>query len=61
MNDNTVCCQNRELTEPAGETACPYYHQSTCNMHRRGVTVCARSKGELTLKAFPSGEGGTVR
>ena len=24
MNDNTVCCQNRELTEPAGETAVPY-------------------------------------
>ena len=24
MNDNTVCCQNRELTEPAGETAGPY-------------------------------------
>ena len=24
MNDNTVCCQNRELTEPAGETVAPY-------------------------------------
>ena len=68
MNDNTVCCQNRELTEPTGETAGPYKVslalERTPNGRPYGVGGERRlfAKGVLSSSAsflgtFPAGEG----
>ena len=55
MNDNTVCCQNRELTEPAGETAVPYgvrWRKTIVRAKRRAPHPPCKARSP-----FPSGEG----
>ena len=59
MNDNTVCCQNRELTEPAGETACPYdikWCAPTPYVHPLRPLACHPERSEVLRESHQSGE-----